>query len=687
MLNRDEVCVFNIGEVQQFMPEIKALSDRNKKYLGMLPYSAMEQHAKRGEILVLIVNRSFAGYLLFRPVPSFRRLSITHLCLDEEFRGGLLTQRLLDQLKAKCIEQQYSGISLNCRHDYGAAKKVWANNGFYPVREKNGRGKGDYQVVTWWWANSSAPSLFESYEGNPEKINGVIDVNTLINLKENDISTAALTGDWLVNEIELSITKETYVELLRHEEALVREESRTFAGRFPMVEANDEIFDEKLKELEAILPLAITPQDKSDRRQLAYTYSANIEVFITSDVDLLSFADLVREKCGMHMFKPEEFVLHVDETLRESMYRPARFAGTRVSMNKIASLDLNLAQTQFRHNQERKSTFTRLLRAAVSDVHNTEVYLIRDGSSQLLGMFSMSSIADKECVVRILRINAGSLSFTLAAQVLDSIIKKAIVLMVEQVRIVDSYAEISHQLLSTFGFYLINNQYVKLCDYTARSLQKLKNIMDKKVHIKGSGEVLVKELIPCSTASPLWLEKALSPAKALDADVPIYVIPIKPHWAMELFDHRLALEDLFGSKPELAFSYENAYYTATKQIIQAPGRIVWYVSKGSSTKSSSYGKIRAISYLDEVTFGCPKELFKKYRRLGIYSWKDVLNAAGGDMNRKIQALLFSRTELLSNPMSLAEFKKLQREHGVAENNLPGPLKITPALFESIYKRT
>src|SRR5208337_5573619 len=103
--------------------------------------------------------------------------------------------------------------------------------------------------------------------------------------------------------------------------------------------------------------------------------------------------------------------------------------------------------------------------------------------------------------------------------------------------------------------------------------------------------------------------------------VPTFIVPIKPKWASELFDEHLASQYLYGSKPELALNRENIYYRSKKQkIISSPGRIIWYVSKDSTFTGTMSAK--ACSYIDQVIIDKPKELYRLFRRLGVYGWKD-----------------------------------------------------------------
>ncbi|NES25176.1 MAG: N-acetyltransferase, partial [Symploca sp. SIO3E6] len=180
------------------------------------------------------------------------------------------------------------------------------------------------------------------------------------------------------------------------------------------------------------------------------------------------------------------------------------------------------------------------------------------------------------------------------------------------------------------------------------------------------------------------LEKTLYPAKITDATIPTFVIPIKPWWAQNLFDKELAEATLFGAKEELALRRELVYYRSRKPSggLEAPGRILWYVSKDNDSENSSYivSAIRACSRIDEIVIGKPKELYKRFRRLGIYEFKNVLQTAKNDLEREIMAIKFSDTELFSKPIELIEIQQIVEQ----KVSFQWPYRITPNAFSIIY---
>lgn len=94
-------------------------------------------------------------------------------------------------------------------------------------------------------------------------------------------------------------------------------------------------------------------------------------------------------------------------------------------------------------------------------------------------------------------------------------------------------------------------------------------------------------------------------------------------------------------------------------------------------------RIRACSRIEEVAIGKPKELFRRFRRLGVYDWADVYATAKQNVDKDIMAIRFHDTELLPNPLRREVFEPVLRSHN-ATTNLQSPRSIPPAAFNELY---
>jgi hypothetical protein len=170
------------------------------------------------------------------------------------------------------------------------------------------------------------------------------------------------------------------------------------------------------------------------------------------------------------------------------------------------------------------------------------------------------------------------------------------------------------------------------------------------------------------------LEHLFSPVKLASSTMPCYVVSIKQSWAAHFFDIPQGGQTLMDLNEKLHLGIEGAYYcSAHNKYVTAPGRILWYVSgKGSMS-------IKACSYLEERVIGLPKELFARFRHLGIYAWKHVLETADGKLDNPLMAFRFLRTERFVRPVTLAELQ--QMEIPQPQN----PRNITAEQFATIYR--
>jgi hypothetical protein len=182
----------------------------------------------------------------------------------------------------------------------------------------------------------------------------------------------------------------------------------------------------------------------------------------------------------------------------------------------------------------------------------------------------------------------------------------------------------------------------------------------------------------------LKIEKALWPVKITDASIPSFIVPIRPEWAMHLFDTGIGSQNLFGGNPHLVFRVENAYYRSSiPRVLDTPGRILWYVSKHTG-KYQDTESIRACSYLDEVVIDRPKPLFTRFRRLGVYKWDDLFKLAKRDLETKIMGFRFTKTEMLARPINKKALQKVWREQLGKNFHIQSPIRIPPTVFFDLY---
>ena len=151
------------------------------------------------------------------------------------------------------------------------------------------------------------------------------------------------------------------------------------------------------------------------------------------------------------------------------------------------------------------------------------------------------------------------------------------------------------------------------------------------------------------------------------------------HFVSESDFEKMIENDLFL---EWAWVHGNRYGTARAEIRAAANQgndLIFDVDFQGAKQ------IRASSRLDEVMIGKPKDIFRRFRRLGIYKWEDIFEIAKRDVNADVMALRFSETELFSSPIPWQELQGTLRANNIT-TQLQSPVTIQHELFEQLYLR-
>lgn len=644
------------------LADVIELWKQHAKTLGFFPEGAFIEHASKGNILIALDNENtLLGYLLFRI--SKQRVNITHLCIGLSCQGSGLSRGLLECLKKET--EGLKGIGLYCRRDYGV-NTFWPKLGFIPVNEKSGRGK-DMQPLTFWWLDYNSPNLFTQLIDNNEKIEVIVDANVFFDLDENNnksecIEAKALAADWFTAEVKISITNEIYTEVNRHSCKNERQRQRKRTHEFSIVDTDLSKVEEIERDLSVMLRVPRNEQDRSDYRQLAHAVASNANYFVSRDDYILKHQEVIYENYGLNIRRPAEIILEIDSLHDEASYRPARLAGTLASLSLVSGEDIKLIAEKFCLSSmgERKRSLEKKLAQIIAQPDKNRVFIAKDDAGEMIASFSIA--IDGETIrVEFGRVVMSRLSSTLARYLLIKFIRDFQTAEVGTVEFSDTY--IQTVFLDAFkeqGFLKDGNKYCRLVIKHPLELLSLERIVQKKsegsLAIAGGEfssqftEVITGLRSKQDRYSLVALEKLIWPAKVVGFDIPCYIVPIRAGWARGLFDEALAGQDLFGAKLDLAVQNESVYYYSDRGVLTtAPARVLWYVSQDKKIQGS--GAIRACSMLNEVAIDTPKSLFKKYRRLGVYEWKDVFKTARNDIDNKLIAMNFSQTELFTNPIS------------------------------------
>ncbi|MDO8961074.1 MAG: GNAT family N-acetyltransferase [Methylophilus sp.] len=679
------------------LPYVKTLWRSHANTLGFFPDGAFETYAEKKLILVATDSSdNLLGYLLYRVTPSRNDASIVHLCIDKSARGKGIASKLVKELFIST--KSLRGVGLKCRRDFDA-NKLWPKLGFVAVSENAGRSTTG-STLTRWWYDHNHPNLFSIAQDADldKKRKVIIDANIFYDLKnENNEETMALTADWLDDCIAICISDELLNEINRASTSQEREACRAFSTQFPTLKCDPTIFDETFGALKKYLPANPSEQDRSDLIHLAKAIAGNADFFVTRDDAILDKCNEVYEEFGIPILRPSDLITEIDTLYRESEYQPARLAGTLYAISRVQSQSEGILVGLFQNDVEgeKQSNLKENLRKLLSTPHNTECYMALDQQNNPIGLIAFNIKSNGILKIELLRVlKKHSLASTIVRFLIGQIIKRASKEKRDLIQVTDKFMDSkTNEALAEDHFISLNDGWYKISLHEhapcSNFIDRLANLRQEYANLKEYCENIQSTLINAKNlndANALWKVEALfSPGLISDSEIPCYIVPIKPYWAQQLFDEKLAGQDLFGAKINLALNREAIYYRSIKNSfgISAPARIIWYVSQHNKFHGS--GGLRAYSRLEDVILGYPKQLFRQFRRLGIYEWKDVIYTAKSEDNQ-LMAIRFSNTTMLEKSLEWDKLMSLLTNAGI-NTQLQCPCPIPESLFFSIISES
>lgn len=678
-----------ITHINPLLQKVINLGKKNSQTLGLMPKDAYIQQARRKCIVVAFSNDEVLGFCLFRTTETKNRISITQLCVKQEYRGKGISKLLLDCVRDK-YKLLFSGMLVSCREDYKEACSLWKSYGFISKKRVRSRSIQERYLFKFWYSFDQK-DLF-TIEANPNELRVVLDLNILIKLRDqdkDDEEVLQLFSDWLTDEVDYCYAKETLNEIHRDKDFKRTNETIQFLSSFQELTCYPEESQRFLPILEELNP-GKTENHTSDRKQLAECKASNISYFITIDEGLIANRDSIYEKMGLHILRPGEFVLEIDELKNRRLYEPIRLQGARYEIKRIGSSELLTTIDSFLNKEsgEKKAEFQKLVLSHTSNTKNSSARVIHSPDGELISFFGIKYNSES-IDVALIRLKKLPIRNTLFNQILVEIIREALVTRKSRVNITEaSISEEQKQILVNHGFINHENIWIKialngLCD-SSLLMERYKIIKD---HVELSNSISLIANHPdteIKESLKLEIERKLWPLKLTDISLPIFIVPIKPLWASQLFDYISSNELIFGAIPELSWSKENVYYRSHQPNVESfPGRILWYSSQ--EKKFSRQKAIVACSYLNNVVTGEAKQLYSIFRRFGIYKWDDIKKLAKGDIHRIIKVLQFSDTEVFERPVSFKTINKVLLSENMKKQTFISPVKVSNQVFNRIYR--
>ncbi len=682
----------NTFRIEGIDPDSPLLSDvlllhaASKSTVGAFPKGAFEEAARRKWILVAIAaDGAVAGYLVFRVAKN--RAAVAHLVTSEKFKGQGAARALMNTLKSET--RHLGGISLRCRRDYDLGE-MWSGFGFTVRHTREGRGRNRALLDCWWYdhGHDDLFSFAAEREDDLDVLPVAIDANVFYDLTEDNRpqgeDTKVLEADWLEDSIVLCITQELYNEIHRSSDEAKKAKNRGAADGFRLLKTAEQEVARLEDGLKPLFNGAILDRDISDMRQVAHAIVAEVPFFLTRDAPMLSRSETVFRRYGLRILHPTDLINHLDTLRREAEYRPLRLEGSHWRGRLVTKEDVNRIVAEFKHpHKERANDFERTIRHYLAHPDQWASRLIVDNGDVPVVYFVQSIDKPETIEVPLIRHSDHPLAPTLLRHIFHGFSRDPgnsgdLVVSVCESESMSS----AKSALAEIGYLADGDRWWKLSvsgtlpseELAARvSASKLPSSLRDKL---AKAPWFQKSANVQTTRSEL--EEVFSPVKIVSPETPCFVVSIRPDWAAHFFDIPVGGQTLIDLKEELHLGIEGVYYCSSKNMhLQAPGRVLWYVSKGPKQNGSM--TIKACSHLEEIALGTPKQLFAKFQHLGVFSWKHVLAAAGGKLNNNLIAFRFRRTERFVREISMSKLSELGIPQPV------NPRRITDSQFAEIYK--
>lgn len=694
--------MFTVVEVVSGSPHlqtVKLLWRADSDTLGFMPEGGFDEASRRGELVgLLAASGHLVAYVFFRRT-NRGQIAIVHLCVAPTARGNGAARVLIQAVRDRAGGSHE--LRLRCRRDF-VANGMWPKLGFVAVAEARGKARG--AILTVWRCELMQLPLLAALGAatQTDGVRVVIDANVFFDLddaKPHTTESHGLVADWMEDFVDLYVTGEILNEIDRGKDPVERTRQRHRAARFHEVPRQLAVEEAAERVFRRLLPATGRASATSDARQLAMAVAGGMTFFVTRDTDVASIADAAEEQFGLEILAPHEVVSRFDELGRGEAYRPKRvFLGSTVRTAIARADDLESIVELLHHGQQitepRRHTKGRLKEMIALPSRFAVSLVKRDGA--LLALHVVDQRAPNMLHVPYFAVSDDSLGKTAAHHYAEHLVTTAtrqghrIVVVENSVRASDALRQAGFSSEAGLGLVKVALAMASDAASVANEAEKLGASCPPARALTGRIAAALRTLNhekpdPSGPRTDLIaLERALWPVKITNTGLPTYVVPIKPRWATDLFDRALAQGTLFGAAPHLVLNSENVYYRAARPaIIAAPGRILWYVSEDKAYPAAM--AVRACSYVDEVLIGSAKDLFRRFRRLGIYQWADILELAE-EPHADIMAFRFSKTELFVKPVSFGEAQGVLERHTGRRSQFQGPLAIPEACFLDFYQR-
>ena len=650
----------------QDLESIDSLASKFKKTVGFFTRETIQSYIS-GEGILGTKDRDgrLLGYVMFARYPD--RIRIAQLCVENSERKKGIAKHLIQELVDTVTTEKV--IKLKCRRDF-AAHSFWAKIGFIAFDEVTGRSAEGHLLTAYSLILNSEDELaLWKIQATETTRHCVIDAQIFFDFHEAEtnksIPSKSLLNDFFSDSLTLWITDELFSEISRCEDSYRRKSSLDRAKGFNRINFDPKLascFEEALKKF---LPSENLNQ-LSDIRQLSKAAASEAEVFLTRDSLLLTHRERIKSLLGIQITSPHEIILTLHQEEAPASYSPSFVAGLSLHWRLVSqALAATLPLEDFQLENETIGKFRESLHSFLAQPNRYRCEVLESERIPVALRVIQTDESPRFnlvlCRIAKNRDEALFASFVVADSLAHGSTKHAELIVLPHVASQNTVKLAANQQnFREHKHGLVRPLFTELLTRT-EALLKLESLLGLEY-----SELTDSELE--SFASPL----------VVSAEIPTFLVSIKPGYARQMIDTEQAANELFGDKSPILLRTNNVYYKkkSAHRMLRPPGRILWYISGENA-------RIVAISRLDEVEIGKPKALFKKYSKFGALEWKDLFELSHKELNREIMALRFSQTHSFRRSVSLNQLRTICTDEGF-NLALPSPTKIPYKALSRIF---
>jgi ribosomal protein S18 acetylase RimI-like enzyme/predicted transcriptional regulator len=638
--------------------EVMRLHKSAKATLGFLPDQGFVDRAERGTLLAVVDDGRVLGYVIFDLTSA--RVKLRYLCVARTARRRGVARLLIDELKRKYPDRH--GIVLDCRRDYGLSA-MWQALGFRAQGERRGRSdKG--LPLTLWELDFGHPTLLTEAPvvGDLVCIDQMV-LEDLVTGRPAGLQSRRLREDWVEEMAELCVTDEIFRESHATEEDELRQRLMGAAHGYRNLSRPHAPWQQHVARIAEIAEGA----GVGDHRHLAQAVEGGAVYFVTRDKRLLRAAEGVQAEFGIVVASPAGLVDRLDRQRAEDRYQPVVLEGTTLIEERLPAVELDaFVSALLNHAEgERGHVLKETARKAYTNPQAAEVMVIKDLDGQILGGV-VRAVDEGRLVIDALRVRRGGpLTDAVARQLVFLQRKLAADRRLSEVTVMDAAPSPAVRRV-------LPSEFFEADEGTWRCTVR--------VGIFRPPEVFSGDADPHEVAA---FERRCWPAK-VESGLPTFMVSIEPSFAERLLDAELAGATLFPRPARLGLSREQVYYRSPtwKNALHGPARVLWYVKKAPG---HPVGHVRAVSHLVDVALDRPRTLHKRYKRLGVWSQKQVEET--GRRTGEAMALHVMDTERFDRPLSLPRVRELYASADETFHAPQGPVRVSERMFCLLYRES